>query len=248
MGADIVIAVSVGTPLATRQTLSSFVGVTGQAFGFLTVRNAERSARARRHRPPPRPRGHRLRRLRSDRGGDPPGARPRNLAQEALARLSREPWSPRGHIPPRRRRSRWPSCAWRGTSASTPGSSWPGRPEDRRAVPGAPGCGWRCVASSACPTSSGCASTCAEEPEGTGVVFRVKEKPWGPTYLHFGLEFVDDLEGDADYALKANITRANLNRRGGEWRNDLQVGSRPSIRTELSSPSISTGAGSWRPG
>src|SRR4029453_9488364 len=44
MGADIVIAVSVGTPLAKGDMLGSWVGVPGQAFGFLTVRNAERSA------------------------------------------------------------------------------------------------------------------------------------------------------------------------------------------------------------
>jgi NTE family protein len=76
----------------------------------------------------------------------------------------------------------------------------------------------------------------AQEGDATGVLFRVKEKPWGPTYMHFGIELVDDLEGDADYALKANLTRTNLNRRGGEWRNDLQVGSQPLFRTELYQP------------
>jgi NTE family protein len=75
-----------------------------------------------------------------------------------------------------------------------------------------------------------------EEEDKTGVVFRVREKPWGPTYLHFGLEIADDLEGQADYVVKANLTRTNLNRRGGEWRNDVQVGSRPGWRTELFQP------------
>jgi NTE family protein len=47
---------------------------------------------------------------------------------------------------------------------------------------------------------------------------------------------VDDLEGSADYALKANITRTNLNSLGGEWRNDVQIGEGPGLRSELFQP------------
>src|SRR6185295_5761122 len=45
MGADVVIAVDVGTPLMSREAIQSFVGVTSQAFGFLTTRNSNASAR-----------------------------------------------------------------------------------------------------------------------------------------------------------------------------------------------------------
>src|SRR5262249_6125805 len=45
MGADVVIAVDVGTPLAPGESIQSFLAVTNQAFTFLTRPNAERSAR-----------------------------------------------------------------------------------------------------------------------------------------------------------------------------------------------------------
>jgi NTE family protein len=75
-----------------------------------------------------------------------------------------------------------------------------------------------------------------EHPEGSDLVLRVKEKPWGPTYLHFGLEAEDDFEGTATYGGKMNLTRTDLNARGAEWRNDVRLGSRPYLRTELFQP------------
>jgi NTE family protein len=72
--------------------------------------------------------------------------------------------------------------------------------------------------------------------EGDTIVLRVEEKDWGPTYMRFGLETVDDLEGDARYAVRTSITRTLINRLGLEWRNDFQLGSVPLIRSELYQP------------
>lgn len=76
----------------------------------------------------------------------------------------------------------------------------------------------------------------AEEDGQTGLVFQVREKPWGPTYLYFGLELVSDLEGEASFAALVNLTRTRLNRRGGEWRNEIRIGEDQSALTELYQP------------
>lgn len=68
------------------------------------------------------------------------------------------------------------------------------------------------------------------------IVIRVQEKSWGPTYMRFGLEVLDDLEGDARYAVRTSVTRTLMNRRGLEWRNDLQLGSTQLARSELYQP------------
>ena len=75
-----------------------------------------------------------------------------------------------------------------------------------------------------------------EEDGQTGLVFHVREKPWGPTYLHFGLELASDLEGEASFAALVNLNRTALNRRGGEWRNELRAGEDQGVLTELYQP------------
>jgi NTE family protein len=71
---------------------------------------------------------------------------------------------------------------------------------------------------------------------GDTLALHVEEKTWGPTYVRFGLEVVDDLEGDARYAVRASITHTLMNRRGLEWRNDFQLGSTLIVRSELYQP------------
>ncbi len=236
MGADIVIAVNVGTPLAKRDQLGSFVGVTSQAFGFLTVGNAEISAA----------RADLV--IRPDLEGVDSGnfgniaeaiTRGETAAtanEAALAKYSSDARDPSRRVAP----------AFEGVPIASLKVEGNERVDSRvilaraglhegepfqvdrvrlalRRVFGTSDFQWVRFG-------------LTEEGEGTGVVFRVREKPWGPTYLHFGLEIADDLEGQADYVVKANLTRTNLNRRGGEWRNDIQVGSRPGWRTELFQP------------
>lgn len=72
-----------------------------------------------------------------------------------------------------------------------------------------------------------------EERDGKeGVVIKAKEKPWGPTYLHFGML----LDTNGEFTSTVNVTRAQLNSRGAEWRNDLQFGSTKGIDTEFYQP------------
>jgi NTE family protein len=69
-----------------------------------------------------------------------------------------------------------------------------------------------------------------------GMVLGLKEKPWGPTYLRFGLNLSDDLQGESSYSVLANITRTRMNALGGEWRTDFRFGHEPGVFSEFYQP------------
>jgi NTE family protein len=64
----------------------------------------------------------------------------------------------------------------------------------------------------------------------------VVEKSWGPNYLRFGLGLSSDLSGDSFFTLIATHRWAWLNSLGGEWRNDLQIGHADRLATEFYQP------------
>jgi NTE family protein len=70
----------------------------------------------------------------------------------------------------------------------------------------------------------------------TGVVIAMKEKAWGPNFLHFGLEISSDLEGSTELDLLLNLTKTRMNRLGAEWRNDLILGSNRLVYSEFYQP------------
>lgn len=71
---------------------------------------------------------------------------------------------------------------------------------------------------------------------GQGVVIRVVPKPWGPHYLRFGLGLQDNLEGSPSFEILASLTLSQLNGRGGELRNEIQIGGPRRISTEFYQP------------
>jgi len=66
--------------------------------------------------------------------------------------------------------------------------------------------------------------------------YDVKEKSWGPLYLALGLNLRSDFEQDAEWALLVNVTRRSLNALGAEWRNEIEIGSRQSFLSEFYQP------------
>ncbi|MDH3282507.1 MAG: BamA/TamA family outer membrane protein, partial [Gammaproteobacteria bacterium] len=70
----------------------------------------------------------------------------------------------------------------------------------------------------------------------TGVVVRVKEKPWGPRYLQFGANISSDLGLGLELGLVIGLTVTPINRLGGEWRTLLRVGEEHGVVTELYQP------------
>ena len=75
-----------------------------------------------------------------------------------------------------------------------------------------------------------------EEEDDFGLVIQTEEKPWGPNYLHFGLELATDLSGEFDASFLLNMTNTRLNSRGAELRTDLLLGRRRGIVSEFYQP------------
>jgi NTE family protein len=70
----------------------------------------------------------------------------------------------------------------------------------------------------------------------TGVVIRVREKAWGPNYLKFGLKIADDFEGGSRFTLLGHHLLTNVNDHGAEWRVDAALGETRLIGTEFRHP------------
>lgn len=73
---------------------------------------------------------------------------------------------------------------------------------------------------------------------GTGRVLQIEanEKSWGPNYLRLGLSLSSTLEGNAFFNLQASHRATWLNALGAEWRNDVQLGHTSALHTEWYQP------------
>lgn len=80
------------------------------------------------------------------------------------------------------------------------------------------------------------------------LVVEARDKPWGPNYMRFALEAEDDFSGGSRFSLKGNVTMTRLNALGAEWRNDLQLGRTQSFLTEFYQPLDFSGHWFFAPG
>lgn len=79
--------------------------------------------------------------------------------------------------------------------------------------------------------------TLTEEPgEGRVLIAEVTEKSWGPNFLRFGLSLSSDFEGNSLFNLLASHRWTWLNALGAEWRNDLQLGQTDRLMSEWYQP------------
>jgi NTE family protein len=73
--------------------------------------------------------------------------------------------------------------------------------------------------------------------EGTAdLVLTTREKPWGPNYLRIGLSLADHFNGDASYNLLFYHRLSNIDALGAEWRNQLALGNRLVFDSEFYQP------------
>ncbi len=70
----------------------------------------------------------------------------------------------------------------------------------------------------------------------TGVRVTAKEKSWGTNSLQSGLELASDSNGDSGFNIAFAYTQQPLGSLNGEWRSAIQIGERPGIITELYQP------------
>jgi NTE family protein len=68
------------------------------------------------------------------------------------------------------------------------------------------------------------------------MVIQPREKDWGPDYMRFGLGVATDFQGENYFNLLAQYRRTWLNRLGGEWLTEAQVGQHTFFSTEFIQP------------
>lgn len=244
LGADIVIAVNIGTPLGSRDTLGSLLGVTQQMINILTEQNVQRSITSLKSTDvllAPDLQGY----TSADFARAPEliaagELYAQSLALERLAPLAvgeedyaawRASLQREQPLP-----QRLAFVRFQGTETTNPQrlasqmESRPGQPFDRakaeRDAQALAATGDYLRADYRLETS----------PEGEGLVFDLEEKGWGPNYLRVGLDLRSDFSGDGDFNIKIAHNRHWLDQRGAEWRNLVQVGSQPRWFTEWYQP------------
>jgi NTE family protein len=75
-----------------------------------------------------------------------------------------------------------------------------------------------------------------EEPGRRILAVDAIEKSWGPDYLRFGLGLSSDFKGDAYFNALASYRRTWINSLGAEWRADVQFGRTSRLSTEFYQP------------
>jgi NTE family protein len=68
------------------------------------------------------------------------------------------------------------------------------------------------------------------------VVIDVSEKPWGPNYLRIGARAVSDFNTQGSFSLTLQHTRTWVNSWGAEWRNELELGDVRRVLTSFYQP------------
>jgi NTE family protein len=245
MGAEVVIAINIGTPLMTREQLSSFVGVAEQSINILTEQNvrAQRALLV-----PPRdvliePDLGELSTTDFDKGVRfiALGEKAARAAADALSRyaLSADDYAAYRIALRRPKAPSEPELEFagvRGTAITNPEvlqaqvDLTPGAKIDFS------------TASKDIATLYGRGDFARidyeliDRPPRRGVQFVVAEKPWGPDYLVFGLGFSSDTQGENTFALRTRYKRTWLNALGAEWINDIDLGTTNYLRSELYQP------------
>lgn len=74
------------------------------------------------------------------------------------------------------------------------------------------------------------------EGDGAALVYRVREKPWGPTYVRAGIAFEANGQGAIDFGLLASVNRTRINALGAEWKTEVQFGSNTFLGTSFYQP------------
>jgi NTE family protein len=244
MGAEVVIAVNVGTPLLRREQIDSLVAVSVQVVGLLTASNVRASiAQLGAHDILIEPA---LGDLSSANFNDMPKAVPLGEAatQASASRLSALALEPADY-------QRWQLARLRTREAPT-------RVVDDIRVPGLQRVNPAVVVGSM-QTRVGqpidpavldadlrriygrgdfehVSYTLLEESGRQVLSVRAPEKGWGPDYLRLGLSLASELGGEAYFSLLASHRRTWMNALGAEWRNDLQVGRESRLVSEFYQP------------
>ncbi|MBP7567935.1 MAG: patatin-like phospholipase family protein, partial [Burkholderiaceae bacterium] len=248
MGADVVIAVNIGTPLAGRETLGSVVGITTQMVNILTEQNVQASIATLTPNDlllaPP------LGQLTSSDFGKAPelvriGNGYAKTVGDALARFSVDAASYQRWVAVREAQEK-ANTGRIGTVASV---TFEGVNEIRAQR-----------LATALDTSEGqrldvpqlendlqrlaamgdfeaVDYTLTRREDGAeDLKVNLRENTWGPNYLRIGLDLRTDFQGQGAFNLRLSHNRHWLNDTGAEWRNRVQVGETLGLYSEIYQP------------
>ena len=249
MGADVVIAVNIGTPLAGRDTLGTLLGVTTQMVNILTEQNVKRSIESLTPKDlliaPPLGtissadfgRGKEL----MDIGYGYAHSQRREFERFAVSPADYAQWKQQRHVQLTSAQSRggWVSeIRFDGVDKARVErigqliDSEAGQPLD---VP-------RVEQDLRLLAATGDYERVDYHLERQGaagseaLVVRLRENDWGPNYLRMGLDLRTDFEGQSAFNLRLSHNRRWLNGSGAEWRNRLQLGENTAASTEIYQP------------
>ncbi len=248
MGADVVIAVNIGTPLAGRETLGSVVGITTQMVNILTEQNVQASIATLTPRDllltPP------LEQLTSGDFGKAPelvkmGNDYAKTVSDALARFAVDAPIYQRWMASREAQAQ----ANTGRIGAVASVKFEGVNEAHAAR-----------LATALETSEGrrldvptlerdlqklAASgdyervdySLARRDDGAeDLTLQLRENAWGPNYLRVGLDLRTDFQGQGSFNLRISHNRHWLNDSGAEWRNRVQLGETLGLYSELYQP------------
>jgi len=244
MGADVVIAVNVGTPLLTREQLGSLLGVTSQMLSILTEQNVERSLKA--LRPNDVLITPELEGFSTSDFDVLPEIVPRGeaAAREVAKQLAKLSMSTLEYAALRKRQSTIvrpeepvidqiqfaemkhvnPASAL-GTIETKAGQQVDQEVLDKDMLRLYGTGDYEHV------------NYKYRDADGkTTLLVDTVEKTWGPNYLRFGVSLYGDSTGESYYDFLVSYRMTWLNRLGAEWRTDVQIGQNNFLETEFYQP------------
>ena len=249
MGADVVIAVNIGTPLAGRDTLGSVLGITAQMVNILTEQNVQASIATLTPndlllQPP-------LGRLTSASFNRAPelvklGHDYAHSVRESLLRFAAA--APRYQQWTDARRDRLEANTQRiGRMASVRFEGVSEERAERLAVALDTAAGLRVDVPLIERDLQKLAATgdyervdyrlSRQEDSGEeALTFHLRPNDWGPNYLRLGLDLRTDFQGQGAFNLRISHNRHWLNERGAEWRNRVQLGETVGLYSEMYQP------------
>lgn len=244
LGADVVIAVNLGTPLSTRDQIKDVLGITGQMIAILTEQNVQQTLATLKptdililpelgaysagdfdNMPTTWPIGEAAARKVADRLAalSLPAPEFAALRTRQTAPLVADPrpidevtFAPMARVNP----------SYLGTLLGVK----PGAPLDQRALDDS------LLRLYGTDDFEHVSYQIIESPAKRVLNIQAVEKSWGPNYLRFGLGLTSDFDGGAYYNLLAQYRRTWMNANGAEWRSDLALGRNTGLVSEYYQP------------
>ncbi len=242
MGAEIIIAVDVGTPLRKKDELDSLLSVADQITGILSVQNTKRQVKTLTEKdvlivPDLGELGPADFKIAGD--AIPPGREAANAQLDKLRRYSLSETQYAAYRDKLQIRRQAPTVAFiridnkSGVSDEAISSRISIQPGDQLDVSQLEADIGKVYGLELFQNVN---YSIVEENGETGVEIHAEEKSWGPNYIQFGIAASNNLEGESVFNIAAAYTRTAINSLGGEWRTALQLGENPLLATEIYQP------------